>query len=80
MLLLQLLKLILSCWLLLLLLQSIMNDFPSLILISGSIITSMPFTLLLALLAGIPVFRAVLLFSLFILAVIILHITQLALG
>ncbi len=76
----QILALILLCWLLLLLLQSIMNDFPTLILISGLIITSMPFVLLLALFAGIAVFRAVVLFSLFTLAVIILHISQLALG
>lgn len=76
----QILALILLCWLLLLLLQSIMNDFPTLILISGLIITSMPFVLLLALFVGIAVFRAVVLFSLFTLAVIILHISQLALG
>jgi hypothetical protein len=41
---------------------------------------SMPFALLLASIAGITVFRAVVLFSLFTLAVIILHIIQLAFG
>ncbi len=80
MLLYQILKLILYCWFLLLIIQSLSNDFPTLVLISGTIITSMPFALLLAWTAGSITFQSVVLFSLFVLIVITLQITQLTLG
>jgi len=80
MLLFQVLKLVLGCWFLLLIIQSVSHDFPTLVLLSGVIITSMPFAIFLAWIAGVPTFRSVVLLSLFILIVIALHITQLAFG
>lgn len=80
MLLFQILKLVLYSWFLLLIIQSVSNDFTTLALISGTIITSMPFVIYLAWIAGISTFRAVLLFSLFTIVVIMLHTTQLVLG
>ncbi len=79
MLLFHVLKILLCSWILLLIIQSISNDIISIILISGTIITSIPLVLMLAWVIDAAVFRAVFLFSLFIILVIILHVMQLGL-
>lgn len=77
MLLLVILKIVVYSWLLLLIIQSLSNDITSLVVISGMIIASLPFGLMLAWLAGYVVFRAVFLFSLFVIVIITLHSMQL---
>ena len=74
------LKIILCSWMLLLVVQSISHDVISLVIISGTIITSIPVVLFLSLAAGPTMFRTVILFSLFVIVVITLHLIQLVLG
>ncbi|MFW9986453.1 MAG: hypothetical protein ACFFDJ_07820 [Candidatus Odinarchaeota archaeon] len=74
------LKIILCSWILLLIVQSISHDVISLVIISGTIITSIPVVLFLSMAAGFTVFRTVFLFSLFVIVVITLHLIQLVLG
>jgi hypothetical protein len=74
----QILKITLCCWLLLLIVQSVSNDLSCLVLVSGVIITSMPFVLFLSWLVGSAIFRSTLLFTMFTLIVIALHTVQLA--
>lgn len=73
------LKILLCSWVLLLIIQSISNDVISIMLISGTIITSIPLALMIAWATGSTVFRAVFLFSLFTIVVITLHVMQLGL-
>ncbi|MHA2314170.1 MAG: hypothetical protein ACXACF_02635 [Candidatus Hermodarchaeia archaeon] len=73
------LKILLCSWVLLLIIQSITNDVISMILLSGTIITSIPMALMLAWVIDAAVFRAVFLFSLFTILVITLHVMQLGL-
>ena len=75
----QVLKILLCSWILLLIIQSISNDTISIILISGTIITSIPFVLMIAWVIDSVVFRAVFLFSLFTILIITLHVMQLGL-
>ena len=75
-----LLKILLCSWIFLLIIQSISHDVLTLTLISGVILTSIPIALVLAWLSGSVVFQAVLLFTLFVIALIILHLIQLVLS
>lgn len=75
-----LLKILLCSWILLLIIQSIGHDVLTLTLISGVIVTSIPIALVLAWLSGPMVFQAVFLFTLFVIALIILHFMQLVLS
>jgi hypothetical protein len=74
------LKILLCSWLILLIIQSISHDVLTLTLISGVIVTSIPLALGLAWLSGPLVFQTVFLFTLFVIALIILHMMQLVLS
>jgi hypothetical protein len=74
------LKILLCSWVILLIIQSITHDVLTLTLVSGVIVTSIPIALGLAWLSGPLVFHSVFLFTLFVIALIILHMMQLVLS
>jgi hypothetical protein len=73
------LRLLLCIWMALLFLESLCSDYLSLIVIAGAICATIPLALILAWSAGSNVLHAVLVFSLFVLVMITLHIMQLLL-
>ncbi|MFX0169285.1 MAG: hypothetical protein ACFE89_08035 [Candidatus Hodarchaeota archaeon] len=75
-----LLKILLCSWIILLIIQSISHNILTLTLISGVIVTSIPIALGFAWISGPIVFQTVFLFTLFVIAVILIHLIQLGLG
>lgn len=73
------LRLLLCAWMALLFLESICNDSLSLMVIAGVICATIPLALILAWSAGPNVLQTVLVFSLFVLVMITLHVMQLLL-
>ncbi len=73
------LRLLLCAWMALLFLESLSSDSLSLMVIAGVICATIPIALILAWSAGSHVLHAVLIFSLFVLVMITLHVMQLLL-
>lgn len=73
------LRLLLGAWMALLFLESLCNDSLSLMVIASAIFATIPLALIIAWSAGPNVFQTVLIFSLFVLAMVTLHVMELLL-
>jgi hypothetical protein len=73
------LRLLLGAWMVLLFLESLCSDSISLMVVASAICATIPLALIIAWSAGPNVFQTVLVFSLFVLAMITLHVMELLL-